>query len=312
MNSFPLAGLDGYKSKTLSFKSTRDGDINVDVAYPELPGDVESSTVLLHYHGGFLAKTTAQSSLEDAVDAYEWVLSSLPQILDRKIGSVLLAGSSAGGYLALATAATVKKQPSALLLIYGMLDATFPRYTTPGANIFGKPLIDTTSILADLPIAKENDTRPVLSAYPMDPANPIEDPRLTLASALHIDAIYLDYMTGIEGLGRDIAKQGVEAIPQQHRNLFPLAFGDLKKLPRTLLLHGKNDSAVPVEPSIQAAEKLRVAGVQVSTEFPEDGEHGFDVRVGDVDVEKSTGENVPNFQSLRNAINFLQSAVERT
>lgn len=157
MDSFPLSGLDGYKSKTLSFKSTRDGNIKLDVVYPEQIDDASPSTMLLHYHGGFLIfgdryafvpywlvnacasrkwifvtpdyrlipETTAQSSLEDAVNAYEWVLSSLPQELGCKVGSVLVAGSSAGGYLALATAATVTKQPSALLLIYGMLDATY-------------------------------------------------------------------------------------------------------------------------------------------------------------------------------------------
>lgn len=342
MDTFPLDGLDGYKSQTLSFKSTRDGDIKVDVAYPELTDDGSTSTVLLHYHGGFLIfgdrysfvpywlvhacasrkwifvtpdyrllpETTAQSSLEDAVDAYEWVLSSLPQILGRTIDNVLLAGSSAGGYLALATAATVTKQPSALLLIYGMLDATFSRYTTPGTNIFGKPVVETASILADFPKAGQGDDRPVLSGYALDPGNAIEPPRVTLASALHIDAIYLDYMTGVEGLGQAVAKEGIAAIPQQHKNLFPLAFGDLTKFPRTMLLHGKNDSAVPAEPSMQAAEKLRAAGVQVSTEFPEDGEHGFDIRIGDVDVEKSGDDNT-TFQILRNVINFL-SKVEPT
>ncbi len=54
MDSFPLAGFDGYKSKTLAYKTTQDGDILLDVVYPEVSGSVPS-TVLLHYHGGFLA-----------------------------------------------------------------------------------------------------------------------------------------------------------------------------------------------------------------------------------------------------------------
>ena len=49
---FPLE-VNGYKSKTLDFKSTKDGTIKLDVFYPE---NVEGSTrtVVLHYHGGFL------------------------------------------------------------------------------------------------------------------------------------------------------------------------------------------------------------------------------------------------------------------
>ncbi|KAH7121726.1 Alpha/Beta hydrolase protein [Dactylonectria estremocensis] len=339
MTSSLLTGLDGYKSQTLTYKSTRDGDIKVDVAYPEAT-EADSSTVLLHYHGGFLVfgdrfsflprwllnaatsrkwiyvtpdyrlipETTAQSSLEDAIDAYEWVLNSLPEILGRRIGSVLMAGSSAGGFLALTTAASVSEPPRAVLSIYGMLDAANSRYTTAGTNIFGRPAIETASILADFPQTKDGDGRQVLSAYPLDPANAPTDPRLTLVSALHVDALYPDYFTGVEGLARALAKEGVDAIPQEHRNLFPLAFGDLKKLPRTMLIHGKTDSAVPVELSIQAAEKLRAAGVEVFTEFPDDAEHGFDGQLGNVDLEKTADDGVASTRGLRNAIRFLQDS----
>ncbi|KAH7121623.1 Alpha/Beta hydrolase protein [Dactylonectria macrodidyma] len=339
--SSPLTGIDGYKSQTLSYKSARDGDIKVDVAYPEATDADSTSTVFLHYHGGFLVfgdrysflprwllnaatsrkwifvtpdyrlipETTAQSSLEDAVDAYQWVLNSLPEVLGRKIGQVLVAGSSAGGYLALATAATVTKQPSALLLIYGMLDATNSRYTTPGTNVFGRPAIETASILADFPRTKAGDERQVLSVYPLDPASNPTDPRLTLISALHVDALYPDYFTGVKGLTRALAKEGAEAVPQELRNLFPLDFGDLKKLPRTMLIHGKNDSAVPVELSIRAAEKLREVGVEVFAEFPDDAEHGFDAQLGSIDLEKTADDGVASTKSLRNAIAFLHDSV---
>ncbi|KAH7010075.1 Alpha/Beta hydrolase protein [Ilyonectria destructans] len=334
MDSFPPTGIDGYVSKTFIFKSTKDGDIHVDVAYPEVTDG--TGTVLIHYHGGFLVvgdrysffpywllhactsrkwifvipdyrllpETTAHSSLQDAVDAYSWVLQSLPQLLGRTINSVMLAGSSAGAYLALATAATVDRQPSALLLIYGMLDATFHRYTTPGTNIFNRPMIETSPILGSWPKWGAGDDRQVLSAYPL-PENPTGDPRLALVAALHIDGLFPDYMTGTTGIGRMIAEEGIGAIPQHHKSLFPLAFGNLEKLPRTMLLHGKNDSAVPVELSVQAMDKLRAAGVNVCAEFPENAEHGFDARAGNVNIETSSGEDVVAFQSLRNAVNFL-------
>lgn len=54
MNSFPPTGIYGYVSKTFIFKTTKDGDIHVDVAYPEVPDG--PSMVLIHYHGGFLVR----------------------------------------------------------------------------------------------------------------------------------------------------------------------------------------------------------------------------------------------------------------
>jgi acetyl esterase/lipase len=255
-----------------------------------------------------LPETTAQSSLEDAIDAYSWVWSQLGTELDIKINSVVLAGSSAGGYLALAAAAAVDRKPNALLLIYGMLDPTFKRYMKPGSNIFGGPLIETGPILDRFPKPGDKHDKQQLSAYPL-PADIAKDERFPLVSALHIDALFLDYMTGTKGLSHQVAFKGVEAISQQQRSLFPLTFSDLTKLPPTIFLHGKNDTAVPVDLSIRAAEKLRQAGVAVQTEFPDNAEHGFDARAGDVNVESAAGENVTAFQSLRNIFVFLDNVL---
>lgn len=62
MDSSPFLGLDGYTSKTFTYKSTPDGDINVDVVYPE-KRDNSPATVLLHIHGGFLVNMTYHSTL---------------------------------------------------------------------------------------------------------------------------------------------------------------------------------------------------------------------------------------------------------
>ncbi|KAK6065689.1 hypothetical protein SCUP234_12450 [Seiridium cupressi] len=339
MDSFPFTGLEGYALRTFDYKSTRDGGIKVDVVFPEQT-DGKPTPVLLHYHGGFLLvgdrrsflpywlvracasrkwifvspdyrlipESTALQSVEDAVGAYEWVLSALQTELGREIGPVLMAGSSAGGYLALATASSVQRKPSGLLLIYGVLDVTFSRYTTPGTNVFGRPVVDTKGTLAKYPKAADADDRPSVSAYPL-PADPTTDDRFGLIAAVHIDALLIDYMTGIEGIGQAIAKEGPRAIPKKLRVLFPLSFGDLAKLPPTMLLHGRNDSAVPVELSLIAKEKLQAAGVEVSSELPDNAEHGFDAMAGNVDVETPEGESVTAFTSLRNAISFLSAAL---
>ncbi|KAM6520190.1 hypothetical protein FALCPG4_013743 [Fusarium falciforme] len=338
-SSFPLEGFAGYTSQTLPFKITSNGPINLDVVYPE-KSDGSSAVVLLHYHGGFLVvgdrfsflpywlvyacasrgwifvtpdyrlmpESTAHDTIEDAADAYKWVHSSLPELLGRPVDSILLVGSSAGAYLALNTAVSATKKPSALLLIYGMLNPAGPRYITPGMNIFGRPLVETGGILEAWPMKKaQGDKRKPVSAYPV--TNPATDPRLALVAALHIEALFPDYMTGVAGLARQIATEGVKAIPEGHRRLFPLHFGDLDGLPRVMLLHGINDTAVPLECSTEAEEKLKASGVQVFTEYPPDAEHGFDARAGNVNVETSTGDDVVAVESLRKVIGFLEQSV---
>ncbi|KAG8359379.1 hypothetical protein FVEN_g3053 [Fusarium venenatum] len=339
-SSSPFSGLKGYTSKTIPYKSGPDGDVLLDVVYPEETEGLPS-TVLIHIHGGFLIvgdrysympywlvnaavarkwifvtpdyrlvpESTAHASLDDTVDAYNWVRSSLAEVINRRVGSVLVAGSSAGGYLALSTANAVKQKPEGLLLIYGMLDAAGSRYTTPGTNIWGAPPFDTSSVLDKFPKKRDSEDRKPISGYP-PPENFQEDPRFSIASALHIDALFPDYMTGIDGLSRDIANKGIDAIPEEHRRLYPLSFGKLNEIPRTYLLHGKNDSAVTVDCSVVAEKKLRNAGVEVVGDFPEDAEHGFDGRVGNIDVEKTDADGVSNVESLRNAIRFIESSVK--
>jgi len=64
---------------------------------------------------------------------------------------------------------------------------------------------------------------------------------------------------------------------------------------------------------LAAAEKLKKAGTQVTTEFPVDAQHGFDVALGRIDIESvSSGDsNSPAVDSLKRAIEFLDKEVSR-
>lgn len=260
-----------------------------------------------------IPEKTAHSAVQDAADAYEWTRTKLPSLLDRPLSSVLLAGSSAGGYLALTTAASVVEKPAALLLVYGMLDPTGSWYASSQSHLFGQPLPDDVRpILDEYPKSQGSaDDRKAISVFPAT-NNPQFGQRFGLVHALHKDALFPDYLTGMSGLTREIAAKGAEAIPEEHARLFPLSSCNLSTLPRTMLLHGINDSAVPIDASRTAEEKLRTAGVEVLTGFPEDGEHGFDVQLGNVDVEKAThGSIVPTVETLKRVIDFLQSSVAK-
>lgn len=239
--------------------------------------------------------------MEDCVDAYNWVHSSLARELDIQLASVFLSGSSAGGYLALTTANLVQPAPSALQLVYGMLDPTLARYTRKGENIWNAPPIDTAPY--QIWLKEELPKRKALTGYKTSPQAP-EDFRVVLMSVFHVDALFPEYMTGEKGLGEAMAKEGAGAIPETHRKLFATAFGLRVDMPPTVIIHGKNDSAVTFENSEVAGRKLKEMGVTVQEEYPDEAEHGFDSRSGRIDVEKDE-KAIPAAQSLRNAIAFL-------
>lgn len=245
-----------------------------------------------------IPETTAHSSVDDCVDAYNWVHSSLAKELNIELASVFLSGSSAGGYLALTTANLVQPPPAALQLVYGMLDPTISRYTKKGENIWNAPPIDTSPY--QLWLKEEMPKKKVLTGYSALP----DDFRVTLMSVFHIDALFPRYMTGEEDLGEKMAAEGVQAIPEKHKRLFATAFGLREDMPPTVIIHGRNDSAVTIENSEVTGRKLKELGVTVQEEYPDDAEHGFDSRPGRINVEQDE-KAIPAAQSLRNAISFL-------
>ena len=256
-----------------------------------------------------IPETTAHDSVQDAVDLYQWVLEVLPSHIGMTFGPVFMAGSSAGGYLALTTSVFVEKKPAATFCLYGMLDMINKHYLIKGSNIFNLPVFDTSPIRDVLRTIRD---KPVLSSYAY-PENSAQDPRLKIISSLHIDALFPDYMTGVPGLSEKVAKEGVEAIPLEHRKLFPLTFGRLDDLPPVLIVHGQNDSAVPVALSKLAAEKLQAAGVEVHAEFPDVAQHGYDRAAGrrlESEVEGELGG--ADFESLRKSLRVLDEIVARS
>lgn len=258
-----------------------------------------------------IPETTVHDSLQDACDAYKWVLEQLPAHINIDIGSVVLAGSSAGAYLALMVASLTTPRPTALLSIYGMLDPAHKRYTAQGTNLFGRPVFDTKPVLSNLASLIQRKDGKVLSGYPV-PANLNDDPRFSLVSALHIEALLPDCITGVQGLSSSIARYGVDSIPQEHRKLFPLSFGRLD-LPPTFIFHGQNDAAIPCDVSKVAMNIMHRSGIEVQSEFPEDAQHGFDARIGRMDLEKGSSDELetPAFQGLRNILKQLDETVAR-
>lgn len=111
------------------------------------------------------------------------------------------------------------RQPSALLLVYGMLDPAHARYTTPGPNVFGIPDVEAGPLLEKYPVANPEDKGTVYSQQPVE-GDPMASPRGQLISALHQEGVFVDYITGVKGLGAKIASKGIAAIGERETDLF--------------------------------------------------------------------------------------------
>jgi acetyl esterase/lipase len=253
-----------------------------------------------------IPESTAHDAVADALDAFLWVKTSLSRTLGVTVGPVISAGSSAGAYLAMISASVSSVKPDALVLLYGMLDPSSERYTTPGTNIFGMPPIDGQPILDQFETLKQQGRANPLAGYPV-PSDLASDFRMGLIAAAHCMGVLPDLMTSIPGLSRDIARHSTVAIPTEAKHLFPIGCSGDVVLPRTAILHGKNDNVVPFAASQVAADTLRKMGTEVYTEFLDDACHSFDTMVGNINIEKSNAPEArtPAFDGLRRIIKFL-------
>ncbi|KAI0850818.1 alpha/beta-hydrolase [Daldinia vernicosa] len=320
------------QKSTSVYKVAGSLSLTIDVHAPE-GYNPDSGTALIHFHGGYLVigekttfpphwlinachrrgwayatpsyrlmpETNGLDILQDAVDATNWIRDHFARS-DR----LIVAGSSAGGYLALATAAHPQSPPvTALLPIYGMLDPAGPRYVKPGQPLTS-PVDNLESVVEHIYSVRAKAAEIDGYAFPQDRAT---DERYTWIKALHEAALYPDILTDVRGLAQKINERGVDAIPDEFRQLFPASFGLRREFPPTVLLHGDADVAVDVELSRGVAKALEGLGVKVLLEIVKGQGHGFDVMETPADIDilnESTGDL---HSSLARVFKFLEQAV---
>ncbi|OTB15249.1 hypothetical protein K445DRAFT_318084 [Daldinia sp. EC12] len=320
------------QTSTSVYKVAGNLSLTIDVHVPE-GYNAESGTALIHFHGGYLVigeKTTFPPNwlinachrrgwayatpsyrlmpeangleiLQDAVDATNWIRDNF-----ARSNRLIVAGSSAGGYLALATAAHPQSPPvTAVLPIYGMLDPAGPRYVKPGQPL-ASPVDNLESVIEQIYAVRANGTSIDGYAFPQDIAT---DRRYIWIKALHEAAIYPDVLTDIRGLAQQINERGADAIPEEFRQLFPASFGLHRDFPPTALLHGDSDVAVDVELSRDVAKKLESLGVKVLLEIVKGRGHGFDVIEAPANIDIITNSTGELNGSLSRVFKFLEEAV---
>lgn len=230
------------------------------------------------------------------MDAVRWVYNNVSH-------RIIIAGSSAGGHVAFTTAASpLCPKPLALLCVYGMVDFLNSRYVHPGQRLRGGiPNENETLKEIDLAIQSAN----VIDGYPM-PAKLETDQRFKWASTMHQTARYIDVLTRSLGLTEKIAKEGIQAIPEEHRALFPATFGLNANFPPTVLIHGDADDLVDVELSSSVATKFQNAGLNVHFERVAGQVHGFDATENiDLDAENNVEDRDGKRESLKRVVELL-------
>ncbi|KAJ5090929.1 hypothetical protein N7532_009613 [Penicillium argentinense] len=314
-------------STTHTYKVVGDLALSVDITKP--PNFSQDDPLVLHFHGGYLmigekssfppywlinacrhrnwAYATASyrllpeasglDMLSDSRDVTQW-------IYDNITTNIIIAGSSAGGYLAFATAALPESPPiRSLLTVCGGFDFSRPKWIQPQ----GRPE-DIAETIDALNAAIYNghpvDSHPI----PIDHAAAAQDKRIQLIKPFLAAAKFPEALLHIPDIGLKIISQGLDTIPVSHRALFPLAFGVTDKFPPTVLIHGDQDVMVEFEESTSAAEKLKEVGVKFILERAEGCGHGFDVQ-GPIDLD-AVGSDEPMFYvNLRRGIEFLEQMV---
>ncbi|KAJ3731603.1 alpha/beta-hydrolase [Lentinula guzmanii] len=229
-------------------------------------------------------------------------------------GRIAAGGSSAGGTCAYFAAAHVQPKPAAVLSVFGMGgDVLNSQYLAPKTEPFlkGRPLLDpnrskdyiypfspsvASDILSDSPLA----FYPPTATLPALPANP----RMPLALLYIQLGTYLDYYTGEHepslsdtlravcpsldaeinpGMKKIILQKHV---PTQHHAVFP-QLNVSASWPPIFLLHGAEDTAVPIAESKNLYRMLKHWGVQAKLKIVDGEDHFFDQ---DPDAEQKHGD----------------------
>ncbi|KAM0513507.1 hypothetical protein ACHAPE_007769 [Trichoderma viride] len=260
----------GRNTTTYVYKTVNELELTIDVSTPATAQD--NNVALIHFHGGFLRGWTYATAsyrllpeagghdiLEDSLDAVRWVYNNISR-------RIIIAGSSAGGHVAFTTAASpLCPKPLALLCVYGMVNFLNNRYVHPGQRLRGG-IPNEDEVLKEIDSAIQSAK--VIDGYPM-PANLEADQRFKWASTMHQTARYIDVLTRSPGLTEKIAKEGVQAIPEEHRALFPATFGLNANFSPTVLIHGDADDLVDVEQVLPLLQSSKTLGLMfILNELP--------------------------------------------
>lgn len=225
-----------------------------------------NGAIILSADFRLIPEATGSDILADISDLWKWVHGDLQPFLSHTaaaapiidLAHILVVGDSSGGWLAMQSALT---QPTgsikAVIGLYPQFDMRDPFCTTKfEKSLFGVPMLPTE--IVDAHVAAMAPGAAVTSAY--------------LPSRLDITCSMVQNGRMLEFLGEEKELFLVEMVTMAEH------------MPAVLIVHGREDSAVPVAGSERFVEamKKKLPGSAVRLDV-RPGDHGFD---GDATIEE--------------------------
>ncbi|OKL61797.1 hypothetical protein UA08_02313 [Talaromyces atroroseus] len=267
-----------------------------------------------------LPESTGFATTEDAIAAYEWVATSLIGLHPECHADprrIIVAGASAGGWCTLVSALSLSKssqngipRPKALFLLYP--------FTDPGSEKWAQSLSlpDTTvdqamaqKLLDEIPRRIAQGDTSLGEDFPKSEAELLTRKRLPLLYAILERGIFLDYLTGLSGFGRQVMSVGLEnAVDERAKGLFPLDFGSFgPSFPATVVVHGTADREISCQESEKLVAKLKEGSAAVQY-YPVPGaDHVFELELDechpDAGAQDSSSILLRALQALQGYVN---------
>jgi acetyl esterase/lipase len=217
----------------------------------------ESGLVVVSVDYRLAPETKLPELWKDLEDAYAWIRRDGPRLFGAAPDRIAVAGQSAGGYLTLMAGARFRPSPRALVSWYGYGDIAADWYAKPDPFYNRQPAVSREEALAA-----------VGSVELAEPPAGSQRGRFYL-------------YTRQQGLWPKLVA-GFDPVSQINElcQFCPLRLAG-KNFPPTMLLHGDNDTDVPVEQSILMAQELARVFVAHEKIILPGRPHGFDRAMDD-------------------------------
>nr|XP_018261618.1 uncharacterized protein I303_06058 [Kwoniella dejecticola CBS 10117]OBR83776.1 hypothetical protein I303_06058 [Kwoniella dejecticola CBS 10117] len=265
----------------------------------------------------FIPQVTLPQIYSDLVRSFQWCLTNLTSILGPDsidVGRYVIGGDSAGGqlssYCALALDGHFLPRPLINLNIYGSVDLADPHLSTP----FDKPLPFNTPLKILQAAARDSDARNAKVTCPWVWELPPQMDQSTLQDfwgseytptkedevRMDLNTHYVRTGTRIKALfgfcDQDEAEKSSISTNTNEWDELVKSWSPLHCLknrkkkkkkadgpmdyPPTVIMHGDDDTIVPIQQSIEFADQLEELGVAVKRIWCKGGGHCFEQAIG--------------------------------
>ncbi|KAF5861463.1 hypothetical protein ETB97_012943 [Aspergillus alliaceus] len=228
----------------------------------------EYSAVIVSPNYRLLPEATTFEILRDVEDHWKWMHESLAQFLYQHTNGtiqpdltrILTSGDSAGGYLSIQMGLSHPEEIRAVNAVYPLVDTNSPHFTSQTEKVvLSLPTFPRDLLTRHIKAARE---REAVTQQKVVVSAPAEEGRTKLMFSV--------CQHGLLG----------QFFPRDALELHPLERLDAgARFPRggVLVLHGRDDSVVPVEGSYKLKEKIDQVDRNLNFKLVvKDGEHGFD------------------------------------